>query len=62
MTLLIFIVKAVASIILFVFLVAGILKANPRAHSPNNRHSAEYLAGFIIFIGSLIGFYCFWIA
>jgi hypothetical protein len=50
--------KIVASIFLIVFLIAGILKANPRTH--RYRPMAEYTAGFIICAFSLVSLYYLW--
>ena len=60
MAFLIITAKVVASIFLTAFLVAGILKANPRAH--RLRPMAEYTAGFIICALSLTGLYYLWMA
>lgn len=57
-----FTAKIVASLFLLGFFIAGIFKANPRLHNPKYGHKAEYLTGFIVFIGSLIGFYYLWIS
>jgi hypothetical protein len=55
------IMKSVASLFLLGFFVAGIFKANPRTHNPEYPPLAEYGAGFIVFIGSIVGFYYLWL-
>lgn len=58
MTIFIIIGKAVASIFLMAFFIAGVLKANPRTH--RYRPMAEYAAGFIICTLSLMALYHLW--
>lgn len=60
MTIVLAILKVIASIILVGFLVAGIIKANPRTHNLSYGHLAEYSTGFLLFIGSIIGIYFLW--
>ncbi len=52
--------KIAASVFLFAFLVAGIMKAHPRFHSPRHGPIAEYATGFIITCLASIGFYYLW--
>lgn len=52
--------KIVASVFLFTFLVAGIMRANPRFHPANHPTIAEYAAGFIITFLACAGFYYLW--
>jgi hypothetical protein len=60
MTFLLITVKVIASVFLTAFLIAGILKANPRTH--RHTHMAEYTAGFIICVFSLASLYYLWVA
>jgi hypothetical protein len=54
--------KIFATVFLVAFFIAGIFKANPRTHNPENRHIAEYIAGFLICMFSLVGVYYLWIS
>ncbi len=55
------VLKVLASLFLVAFLIAGIFKANPRTHNPERRPMAEYMAGFIICLLSLVGLYYLWV-
>ncbi len=59
MSFLIIIAKLFASLILVASLIVGAFKANPRTHRYD--HRAEYLTGFIFFIGALAGLYYLWV-
>lgn len=51
--------KVLGTIVLIVFFVVGVLKANPRMHG-DNRPMAEYTAGFLICAFSLACIYYVW--
>ena len=61
MILILVMLKILASILLIAFLIAGIFKANPRTHNLSYGHTAEYLAGFIVFMIGITGLYNLWI-
>jgi hypothetical protein len=52
--------KTLATIVLVAFLFTGILKANPRTHTPEYPRLAEYGAGFLICTFSVYGIYYLW--
>jgi len=52
--------KIIASVFLVAFLVAGVMRANPRFHSSRYPPMAEYAAGFIITFLTSLGFYYLW--
>ena len=52
--------KIIASMFLFALLVTGVLKANPRFHSPSYRPITEYTTGFILSFLACVGFYYLW--
>jgi hypothetical protein len=52
--------KIIATVFLVAFLIAGVLKANPRTHNPEYRRLAEYSAGFLICTFSIFGIYSLW--
>ena len=54
--------EVLATIFLIAFFIAGVFKANPRAHNPEYRPIAEYAAGFLICSFSLAGLYYLWIS
>jgi hypothetical protein len=60
MSIIIAVVKVLASIFLIAFLIAGIFKANPHTHNSKYGHRAEYAAGFIICMAAVIGLYYLW--
>lgn len=55
------ILKIIGSFLLLIFLLAGVLKANPRTHNPDYPPMAEYAAGFIICVISLVGLHYIWV-
>jgi hypothetical protein len=59
MSVLITIGKIFATLFIVIFFLAGALKANPRSHV--HGAAAEYMAGFLICSGCLIGLYHLWI-
>lgn len=61
MSVIIVLIKVLCSIFLVAFFIAGVFKANPRTHNPERRPMAEYMAGFIIFLFSLVGLYYLWV-
>ncbi len=52
--------KVIATVLLIMFLVSGILKADPRTHNPDYPRLAEYGAGFLICTFSIIGIRYLW--
>lgn len=60
MTFLITIGKIVATFWLVMGIIVASLRANPRTHNPEYGAVAEYMAGFIMFFGCLLGLYYLW--
>jgi len=60
MSFIVVVVKALASIFLIAFLIAGVFKANPRTHNSKYGSRAEYVAGFIICMTAVVGLYYLW--
>lgn len=52
--------KVIATMLLIMFLISGILKADPRTHNAENPRLAEYSAGFLICAFSIIGIVHMW--
>lgn len=60
MSVLITIGKMVATLLLVMGIIVASFKANPRTHNPEYGPVAEYMAGFIMFFGCLLGLYYLW--
>lgn len=61
MSVLITIGKVAATLLLGMGIIVASFKANPRTHNPEYGAAAEYMAGFIMFFGCLVGLYYLWI-